>query len=239
MAHPLEPWRAEVTVALKDKVAEKPVLLPMGEPVTVGRGEHCGIRLDDPKVSSVLATFSPSEHGWILTNGQRTRVRAKSAFVLDASFAPRAQVLLQPADWTLRWDLDVLVEIIVRMRRGGSTLPVAHDQLPESGKTNAQRVGTDVAGDRLALTPLQRRRLGALFAYLIEGTAKPEQLLQAAALRSGDSIPQITGTFVRIRDYVNRNREWGDPIDSIEDLGYHLVEVAGVLGPDDVPDPGQ
>lgn len=230
-----EQWRAEATLRVGLATAG-PWELPPDEPVTLGRAEHCGLRTDNHSVSRELARLVPSARGWVLENQKRTRVRLDSVFVVDATFAPSAQVLLQPADWTLTWDLDVTTELTLRYRRmgHGEKLPVARDgQQGPAGNSAQLRTGTDVAGDHLNLTPLQRRRLGALFAYLIEGTPKPEQLIPTAAKLSGDSIPQITGAFVRVREYVNRHREL--PIESIEDLGYHLVEVSGVLGPDDVP----
>lgn len=229
-------WRAEATLRVGLSVSG-PFELPSDEPVTVGRAEHCGLRTANSAVSHELARLVPSPNGWILENGKRTRVRVVSVFVVDASFAPRAHVLLQPADWTLAWDLDVTTELTIRYRRPGhgEKRPVARDGEPcRADDGDQHRIGTDVAGEHLNLTALQRRRLGALFAYMIEGTPKPEQLIPAAAKRSGDSIPQITGAFVRVREYVNRHREL--PIDSIEDLGYHLVEVSGVIGPDDLPD---
>lgn len=218
-----------------------PFLLPSDAPVALGRNENCGLRADHPAVSRELARFVPSTRGWILENGKRTRVRVDSVFVVDATFARGAHVLMQPADWTLTWDLDVVAEVTVRYRRvgHGEQYPFARDRgSGNDGQRKGEQhlVGTDLAGERLNLTPLQRRRLGALFAYLIEGNPKPEQLIQTASKLSGDSISQINGTFVRVREYVNRHREV--PIERIEDLGYHLVEVAGVLGPDDLPDGG-
>lgn len=216
-----------------------PFLLPTDIAVTLGRGEDCGLRVEQAAVSRELARFVPSAFGWVLENGKRTRVRLDSPFVIEATFAPSAHVLLQPAVWTLTWDLDVVVEVTVRYRRPGhgEPHPVARDHLPghsEAKKGEQHLIGTDVAGEHLNLTALQRRRLGALFAYLIEGDPKPEQLIQTASQLSGASISQINGTWVRVMEYVNRHRDV--PIERIEDLGYHLVEVAGVLGPDDVPD---
>lgn len=80
--------------------------LPHDETVTFGRGASCGIRVpesrDAGKVSTIVATFIPTPLGWVLQNGQRTRVRAKSLFVIEVSLEPRAQLLLQrDVDWTL------------------------------------------------------------------------------------------------------------------------------------------
>lgn len=231
-------WRAEVSIEVGLRLVG-PFQLPSDESVRLGRSADCGLRVNHPAISRELATFSPTHYGWVLENGARTRVALTSPFVVKASFGPRAQALLQPADWALAWDLDVYNKVTVTYRRAGhgEPLAVARDK-PTQPKNEAasdpqQRIGTGVAGDRLKLTPLQRRRLGALFAYLIEETEKPDQLIQTAAQLSGDSIAQINGTWVKVREYVNRHREV--PIEHIEDLGYHLVVVAGVLGPDDVP----
>ncbi|WP_162891078.1 hypothetical protein [Aeromicrobium sp. A1-2] len=127
-------------------------------------------------------------------------------------------------------------EVDVKYRRGGhgEPYPTARDGALSTAMVPHARIGTDLAGDKLNLTPIQRRRLAALYAYLLEGRPKPDQLIQEAANISGDSISQINGTWVRVMEYVNRHRDV--PIERIEDLGYHLVEVAGILGPDDLPD---
>jgi hypothetical protein len=232
----VDQWRVEIALRVGHG-AFGPFLLPLGEAVSLGRADQCGLRVDHPAVSRHLATLAPSERGWILENGRRTRVRAESPFVLEAVFAPGSHLLLQPADWTLRWDLDVLTHVTVRYRRGGhgEPYPVVHDNsAPEIPTEVPQQLsGTAVAADHLNLTDLQRRRLGALFAYLIEGRPKPDQLIQTAAKLSGDSISQINGTWVKVMEYLNRHRDV--PIERIDDLGYHLVEVAGLVGPEDVP----
>ena len=235
---PVEGWRAEVEVQVGyDRIG--PYLLPYDEMVSLGRDPCCGLQVDNPKLSRVLATLSPSERGWVITNGKRTRMTAESPYIVQASFAPQAQLLLQPADWTLTWDLDVNTTLTVKYRRNGrgEEYPTARDKRTNVGRDrpNPAFVGTAVAGAELKLTPIQRRRLGALFAYLIEGTPKPSALIQAAAQRSGDTIPQVTRAWVRVMGRVNEHRDV--PIETIEDLGYHLVEVAGVIGPDDVPQP--
>ncbi|GAB3487825.1 FHA domain-containing protein [Flexivirga lutea] len=236
-------WRAEAELRIAHVVVGT-WALPASEPVTIGRSARCGLRSRDPAVSGTLARLIPGERGWILENGNRTRVRVASVFALDAEFAPRAQVLLQPADWHLAWDLDTPCELSIRYRRRvrhGEPLPIARDteQSPERLWTHQPvgtvgTVGTDIAGNALELTPLQRRRLGALFAYLILGQPKPPNLIHAAAELSGDSLSQINGTWVKVMEKVNRRRV--DPLQRLEDLGYHLVEVAGQIGPDDVPD---
>ncbi len=219
-----------------------PFLLPHDEPVTLGRTEQCGLRADDSRISRKLAAFTPTPRGWVLENGKRTRALVQSPFVVGvgAWFTRDAQVLLQPADWILTWDLDVLIEATVKYRPidYGEALPTARDgAAPVAPVADPQQsVGTDLAGDQLNLTDLQRRRLGALFAYLVEDRPKPDQLIQTAAKLSGDSISQITRTCVKVMEHVNKHRDIR--IEHIEDLGYHLVKVADVIGPEDVPGEG-
>lgn len=219
-----------------DQVAE--VALPPDEQVTFGRAATCGIQVPrsdhSSRVSNVIATFIPTPWGWVLMNGHRTRVKAQSPFVLGGSFGPKAQVLLQlNADWLLSWDYDVVTELSVRYRPavGMQHVPIAHDRAPR--ERASQLALTAFAGDGLNLTAQQRRRLGALFAYWIEGSARPTDLLGAAAALSGDSERQILNTATKVRDRLNLQRHV--EITHLDDLGYHLVEVAGILGADDLP----
>lgn len=173
----------------------------------------------------------------VLQNGRRTRVRAASLFVIDASYGPGAQVLLQcDSNWPFTWDFDVTTELSVRYRQPGqgNLLFVAQDR--KRAIRAGLDIGTAIAGHDLNLTAKQRRRLGALFAYLMEGQAKPADLLGNAATLTGETVSQILNTVTRIRARVNVGRE--NEIKGIEDLGYHLVEVAGVLGPDDLLEVG-
>ena len=213
--------------------------LPRDETVTFGRGASCGIRVpeskDASKVSTIVATFIPTPLGWVLQNGQRTRVRAISLFVIEVSLEPRAQLLLQrDVDWSLTWDFDVVTEITLRYRAVGraQAAPIARDRAPHPRALPSPYVGTAVAGRDLKFTALQRRRLGALFAYLIEERVQPRDLLGTAANLTGHSKRNILNTAIGVRDRINQSRN--DQIIRMEDLGYYLVNVAGVLGPDDL-----
>lgn len=201
--------------------------------MSFGRDDHCGLHAADARMSGVLAIFSPSDRGWIVTNGRRTRMSAESPFIVAASFAPRAQVLLQAAAWTLRWDLDVLVEMTVSYRRDVPKLPTVRDRpKPERSDHLPAAVGTAIAGEQLSLTDLQRRRMAALFAYLINESPKPGNLAAAASVLTGDESPRLMKVAARIRDQINTHRD--EPIETLEALGYHLVHVAGIIGPDDL-----
>lgn len=206
-----------------------PYRLPDDESVTFGRAVTCGIHVLEPRLSSVTATFVPTPLGWVLQNGKRTRVIARSPFVIEASFGPGAQLLLQPdVDWELSWDFDVVTELTFRYRAG--TGPEVRDP---GSRAMSPYVGTAFAADDLKLTVLQRRRLVALFEYLIEESPKPADLLGAASELTGDTPRQILNTAIAIRDRVNAGRH--DQLVHLEDLGYYLVNVAGVIGPDDLP----
>lgn len=242
-------WRAEVAATVGDYVVG-PLLLPSDATVTFGRAAECGIRVDDERASRAIAKFVPTQFGWIVINGDRTRFRAESLFVPAATVDRRGHFLLQPgADWTLTWDLDVETSATVdyRIEPYGEMLPIARDRDPddvgvpqlirrEGHIIEVNRVrGTDLAGDRLKLLPEQRQKLGALFAWIVEGRSKPDNLTAEAARLGGFTIPQINGVWTKVMVYVNRNRDADAQIHTIEELGYHLVEVAGVIGPADVP----
>lgn len=243
-------WRADIVLTVGDhKVG--PLRLPSDESVTFGRAAECGLRVDDERASRMVARFLPTEFGWIVINGDRTRFRAKSLFVTSATLDRRAHFLLQPgADWTLDWDLDVTTSARVYYRRDihGEAVPVARDTKRSEADSPtllrrdghivevSRSRGTDLAGDRLNLNEGQRERLGALFAWLIEGRPAPDNLIAEASRRSGFTIPQINGVWTKVMAYLNRSRDEGAQIETIEELGFHLVEVAGVIGPDDVPE---
>lgn len=242
-------WRAEIAVSVGDRTVG-PFLLPADAPVTFGRSVECGLRIDDERASRAIARFLPTEFGWILINGDRTRVRAQSLFVLTATLDRRAHFLLQPgADWILTWDLDVKTSARINYRKEihGEPLQVAHDreigdaQRPTLLRRDGHIVqvdrgrGTALAGDHLKLNESQRQRLGALFAWLIEGRSQPENMIAEAARLGGFTIPQINGVWTKVMVYVNRHRDAGAKIETLEELGYHLVEVVGMIGPDDLP----
>lgn len=221
--------RAAHVVGTVGAFAVGPYRLPDDEDVTFGRALTCGIQVPESRISSLTATFIPTPLGWVLQNGKRTRVIARSPFVIEAAFGPGARVLLQPdVDWHLSWDFDVLTEITLRYRAGDG--PEVRDRTSQS--SSSPYVGTALAADDIVLTDLQRRRLVALFGYLIEEAPRPADLLGAASAQTGDTPRQILNTAIAIRDRVNSGRH--EQLVHLEDLGYYLVNIAGVIGADDL-----
>ena len=216
-----------------------PLLLPTDEPVSLGRAAHCGIRVADPRLSNVFASLVPTELGWVLKNGQRTRVHTRSDYVLNGAFGPGAHVLLQFAEvpgWEILWDFDVLTRATVTFQDGLVPFRTARDKpAPSRAEAGIARwAGTLVAGGRVDLTPTQKRRMGALFAYLITGDPRPSNLAADASQRTDASPQRLINMALQIRDAINEHRP-DQPLESMEDLGYHLVKVAQVIGVANLP----
>ncbi len=213
--------------------------LPADESVSFGRALTCGISVGAARnagsVSRVVATLHPSPMGWVVENGARTRLAVSSLFVIQGEFEPRAMVLLQrDVQWTLRWDYDTATELRVRYRpaRAHETLPVARNRPARLGRYEPDNLGTAVAAHDLHLTPVRRRRLSALYAYLIEERPRPADLLGSASELTGESERKILNTMIDVREIVNKSRD--ERIEHMDDLGYYLVRIAGVLGSDDL-----
>lgn len=216
-----------------------PLLLPTDDSVSMGRAAHCGIRVGNPELSNVFASFVPTELGWVVKNGQRTRMHTRSDYVLNGSFGPGAQVLLQFAElpgWELEWDFDVPTRATVTFQDGRVPFRTARDKTaPDQADTRPTGgTGTLVAGGLVNLTPKQKRRMGALFTYLISGDPKPDNLAADASQRTDASPQRLINMALQIRDAINEHRP-DQPLESMEDVGYHLVKVAQVIGAEHVP----
>jgi hypothetical protein len=169
----------------------------------------------------------------MLANGTRTRVRVKSRRA-DGYFQANALVALQQGTWDLTWDLDGECRAtakIDRVRQGEAR------RMPVALSTKGEYVGrpaplTDVAAARMKMSPQIRHRLAVLFAYEIEGFPAPPNMCRAAADRIGARERDVLKAAVRIRDRVNALRL--ARLDSLEELGFYLVHVSGVIGPDDL-----
>ncbi|PJI93572.1 hypothetical protein [Luteimicrobium subarcticum] len=236
-------WDAAAVLQVGDDLT--PVLrLDTEERVTIGRSERAGLR--SPSVNRYmpreLATLNWTRFGWFIRNGRRTvgsteaRVRIAGPFIDEpngALFAPNALVLLQRGEWTLEWELEVRTVLrLTPIAEPSLSLPVARDR-PEPVGPQAGR--TALARPDIALTPTQRERMGALFAYLIAGTATPPNRYQAAGELLGQDDSRIKSTAQNVIRSINANRRLAAGIKGLDELGHYLVEVAKLIGPGDVP----
>ena len=79
--------------------------------------------------------------------------------------------------------------------------------------------------------------MAALYAPLIRGgerATKPHY--GAAADLAGCTSDQLKSTYQNVRRKVNVGRASDAQITGFEELGYHLIDVEGVIGNDDLPD---
>jgi len=224
--------RAELSLLI-DGVQAAPFALPRHSVADIGRSLTSAIRLAPRWAPRLLAQFSPVEDGWILTNGGRTRLWARSPTVRIACFERGARVMLQPGTWTLRWDLDGPCAANVRI----TSVPAGYREplpyaLNDRLVSDSVAVQTLVAGAQVSLSARMRHQLAVLFAHEFDDEPAPDNLCKAAAGRLGVSEPQVKRTAFAARDRLNRDR--GRPIESLEELGYYLVHVAQVLSPDDL-----
>ncbi|MGZ4749139.1 MAG: hypothetical protein ACXVYY_18825, partial [Oryzihumus sp.] len=96
---------AEITVTAGADV-QGPYALPRHSVADVGRSPGCAIQLAPLWAPRMLASLAPVDGGWLLTNGDRTRVTAVSRSVRNGVFERGAKVFLQPGQWSLGWELD-------------------------------------------------------------------------------------------------------------------------------------
>lgn len=226
--------RAEVSVTVGGTTLG-PFALPRHSPAGVGRAPGCAIRLEPDWAPRRLATFAPVDDGWLLRNGERTRLTAASRTLRHGVFERGAVVFLQAGRWSLAWDLDGACTAEVRItsvpREASEQLPWALDDTARDDGAGVI-VRTAVAGARMPLSPRTRHRLAVLFAHELDGTTPPENLCRAAGRRLDLAEAQVKRTALRVRDRLNARRE--HPLQSLEELGYYLVHVSGAIGPDDL-----
>ena len=227
------PLRGEITVT----VDGRPVgawLLPQRHAVLLGRGQGAAIALTPAWVPRTLARLRAGDDGWLLENGPRTRVRVDSRWVHGAYFQPGALVVLQRGRSSLAWDLDRPLSASVDVSAAG---PARREDPPYALPRGAPRDDspaalTALAIDHLNLSPLRRHQMAVLFAHLIEDRPAPPNLSAAAGARLGLTEEQVKRVAYRVRERLNRHR--GEKLVRLEDLGYYLVVVSGLLGPDDL-----
>lgn len=234
-------WRAAATL----KVASKPLgpfELDLDAPVTVGRSERCGIRSTDKRMPRELASLRSTPHGWIVENarhmvkGAAAPMRVHGDFIASrggALFSPHALVLLQPGEWTIQWDLAVTVILEVTPMPAGAV-----DHRPARDKRHGDHGYGTLAPVAPLLTRQQAQRMAALFAYLIRGDDDvPRNRFVTGAKLAGCTERQLKSTRQNVQRKVNLGRAEDAQVTDLDELGYHLVDILGVIGEDDLLDP--
>ena len=226
--------RAEITVTAGADVLG-PFALPLHSVADIGRSPGCAIQMTPPWAPRRLASLAPVDGGWLLTNGDRTRVTAVSRSVRNGVFERGAKVFLQPGHWRLSWELDGPCVANIRITSAPTDapehLPYALNDLQAEPAVRRARM-TAIAGSEMALSPMTRHRLAVLFSHEFDDAAPPDNVCKAAAQRLGVTEAQVKRTALRVRDRLNARREL--PLESLEQLGYYLVHVSGALSPDDL-----
>ena len=231
-------WRAAATFLVGTK-ASGPFELDLDAPVTIGRSERCGIRSTNERVPRELATLRFTSEGWILENERQTvkgriaPMRVSSEFIATrggALLAPRAKILLQRGDWRIEWDLAVKIVLMISpLQHDSVDYPTARDK-----RYGDHGIGT-FAPRRLWLTDKQTNRMAALYEPLIRGAERaPKPHYVAAAVLAGCTANQLKSTYQNVKRKVNVRRAADAQITDFEELGYHLIDVEGVIGKDDL-----
>lgn len=207
--------------------------LPRQRETAVGRSSGSGIRLHPNWAPRLLCTFIPTDEGWLLRNGTRTRLVTESKWTRSAQFEPSALVMLQVGTWALTWHLDghCIAEVHISHRPTARQLALPW---PRGGLGADQAFGTYVAADpeRLRLSPAVRHKLAVLFQHELSGDRAPSNLCEAAAGTLGLTEAAVKITAKRVQDRVNLHRQ--AQLTSLQDLGYYLVNVAYAIGEDDL-----
>src|SRR5690606_7141074 len=120
-----------------------------------------------------LARLKHFPIGWMLANsgntvgGTKAPVRVRGPYIEStegAEFAPNSMIILQKGEWTLEWDLPIrTVLTLTPLSESSDTvdLAVARDRAHGTSGNQTLRASP------VSLTPVQRTRMAALFAYLI------------------------------------------------------------------------
>lgn len=233
-------WNAAATVTVGGEQLG-PFALDIDAPVTIGRSARAGIRSPNRAMPRELARLCWTRDGWIvenerhLTKGLIAPMRVRGEYITNrdgALFAPRAKVLLQPGEWTLEWDLTARITVtIAPLPQDATGHPVARDK-PQGNHGHAT-----LAPRRLELRVNQTVRMAALYAYLLRGEQHaPKHPFAEAAALAGCTAAQMKSTYYNVLRKVNVGRDPDARIIEIEELGYHLIHVEGLLGPDDLRD---
>ena len=241
-------WRAVATIEVGDEGAG-PFVLGTGGAVTIGRSEGAGLRSPSLRIEMPreLARLRCTKSGWILENegmtvGRKPRpVKVKGPEIAapgGAVFSPHAWVLMSSGEWTLEWDVGVLVKISLRpLEPGDEALSDAVD-LPRRNAAAAT-----IRPEYVDLNESQRRNMTALFAYRILDKPQPKDIYAVAA-RLLDPNPEtrsvtrnrLKAQLPKLQNRLNRLRGKGNALSTADDVGRYLVDLTGTLGPEDLED---
>lgn len=212
--------------------------LPRLRETTVGRSSSSGIRLLPDWAPRLLCTFVPTDEGWLLRNGARTRLVTESKWTRSAQFEPGALVMLQIGVWALTWQLDGCCSAEVHISHRPTARQLALPW-PRGGLGGDQGLGTYVAADpeRLRLSPEVRHKLAVLYRHEFSGERAPGNLCEAAAGPLGVTAAAVKVTAKRVQDRVNMHRQ--AQLTNLQDLGYYLVNVAYAITEDDLDTRGE
>lgn len=239
-------WDAVATITVNGKVAG-PYLLGKPGHVTIGRSERAGLQSPSSRVAvpRELARLRCTQKGWMLQNEGGTvgseprpvRIIGPDILSLDgAVFAPHAFVLMSKGTWKLRWDVGVVVTVV--LEPAGVRTDLVGEAVDEPRRFGG--MGT-IREEPVELTELQRRNMTALFAYLIRGEPEPKDpYAEAARLLGGDAVKRsqnrnlMKSQFRSIQKRLNRKRPLLDSLSSLEEVGNYLVYLSQTLGHDDL-----
>lgn len=172
------------------------------------------------------------EEGWLVTNGQRYRMRVDSDWidVGHTTFLSGGIAMLQRGDVKLTWpglEVPFTVSVSVRTRRmDDARIPYAVDSAV-AGQRAPEGGGSYLGLEDAPMSAQVRYRLAVLFRHLLEGESEPLHLLARRAEFLGIPESELDDTAHRYRRRLNATRDTalGDHFD----LGQYLVETTGEL----------
>ena len=211
-----------------------PWALPSWEDLWVGRAAGSGLYFGEEWIPRQLCRFVPVELGWLVHNGPRTRMRVQNRYVEDTCFEPHALVALQGGNSLLSWpELDDTCQLGVVIGDGvAGDLKVLRNGR-EAGGSEAR---TAYAADRLEINPALREAMAVMFAHLISGERRPDNLAAAAGRRLGRSEQAMTNSARKLRERINEER-WLN-LETLDQLGHYLVVTTHTLTSENLPRQG-
>ena len=218
--------------------------LPRRSAVGVGQGERHGVVLPAPWVPRQLASLTPVDSGWWVTNGRRVPMQLESDWVQGGrvTYLPGGVAALQPGETRLSWpDLEgpTSLSVTVRTRRlEDQRVPyVVDNRLPDPHEAAVHHPVEEPQGSYLGLaeTPMSlvlRYWLAVLFRHLVEGDSEPLELVRKRAAYLGAPEADLAEAAHRYRRRLNvvRDLDLGD----LYDLGMYLVKETGELTAEDL-----